>query len=145
MSSYTSAAFFTIDEADSARSLQVNPTDEPGDVTALATTSVTSPSSADPSNAKKGELQARSTGLQYQFQVMESIGTFLLLSSSRFHSTNFSRFLGCRGTSRGDRAIRRSLPLVEILPTNRSTRFEHFGISNRLEKEFHHYSREPLL
>ncbi|GAA5852819.1 hypothetical protein JCM5353_007630 [Sporobolomyces roseus] len=54
--------------------VEVTPTDEPGNATSLATTSVTSPSSADPSKAKKGKLQAKSTGLQYQFQIMESIG-----------------------------------------------------------------------
>jgi leucyl-tRNA synthetase len=30
--------------------------------------------SQDKSKAKKGKLQAKSTGLQYQFQIMESIG-----------------------------------------------------------------------
>lgn len=29
---------------------------------------------ADKSKAKKGKIQAKSTGLQYQFQIMESIG-----------------------------------------------------------------------
>ncbi|GAA5999875.1 hypothetical protein JCM5350_001327 [Sporobolomyces pararoseus] len=51
---------------------EVTPTDEPGNATPLATTSTTT--SADPSKAKKGKLQAKSTGLQYQFQIMESIG-----------------------------------------------------------------------
>ena len=145
VSSHTFSICAAIDEADSARSIQITPTDEPGNATALATTSDTSPSSADPSKAKKGKLQAKSTGLQYQFQIMESIGTLLYLLSSQSHSTNFSRFPMKRCTSRRDQTIRRSLPLVEILPSNRSTRFEHFGISNRLEKEFHHYSRKPLL
>ncbi|GAA5885136.1 hypothetical protein JCM16303_005871 [Sporobolomyces ruberrimus] len=58
------------DEAESVE--EVTPTDEPGNATPLATTSTTS--SADPSKAKKGKLQAKSTGLQYQFQIMESIG-----------------------------------------------------------------------
>ncbi|GAA5927076.1 hypothetical protein JCM1841_001908 [Sporobolomyces salmonicolor] len=50
----------------------VTPTDEPGNATAIATTSTTH--SNDPSKAKKGKLAAKSTGLQYQFQIMESIG-----------------------------------------------------------------------
>lgn len=61
---------------------EVTPTDEPGNATSLATTSVSTPASSDPAKAKKGKLQAKSTGLQYQFQIMESIGTFLLLSFS---------------------------------------------------------------
>ncbi|GJN92309.1 hypothetical protein Rhopal_005339-T1 [Rhodotorula paludigena] len=48
-------------------------TEEPGNATAVATTSTTTGSS-DPSKAKKGKLAAKSTGLQYQFQIMESIG-----------------------------------------------------------------------
>lgn len=32
------------------------------------------PASVDKSKAKKGKIQAKSTGLQYQFQIMESIG-----------------------------------------------------------------------
>ncbi|GAA6061196.1 hypothetical protein JCM10212_001517 [Sporobolomyces blumeae] len=51
---------------------EVIPTDAPGNAAAVATTSVTS--SADPSKAKKGKLAAKNTGLQYQFQIMESIG-----------------------------------------------------------------------
>ncbi|GAA5938691.1 leucine--tRNA ligase CDC60 [Sporobolomyces koalae] len=51
---------------------EVVPTDEPGNATALATTSTTT--SSDPAKAKKGKLAAKSTGLQYQFQIMESIG-----------------------------------------------------------------------
>ena len=57
---------------------QVIPTDEPGNATAIATTSTTH--SNDPSKAKKGKLAAKSTGLQYQFQIMESIGKSCLLS-----------------------------------------------------------------
>ncbi|GAA6057252.1 hypothetical protein JCM3770_003823 [Rhodotorula araucariae] len=53
----------------------VTATEEPGNATAVATTSTTTgASSADPSKAKKGKLAAKSTGLQYQFQIMESIG-----------------------------------------------------------------------
>ncbi|BGP10322.1 cytosolic leucyl tRNA synthetase [Rhodotorula toruloides] len=50
----------------------VTATEEPGNATALATTSTTS--SNDPARAKKGKLAAKNTGLQYQFQIMESIG-----------------------------------------------------------------------
>lgn len=56
---------------------QVTATEEPGNATAVATTSATTgASSSDPSKAKKGKLAAKSTGLQYQFQIMESIGAF---------------------------------------------------------------------
>jgi leucyl-tRNA synthetase len=66
---------------------EVTPTDEPGNATPLATTSTTS--SADPAKAKKGKLAAKSTGLQYQFQIMESIGQSPLsfeLSRSRSYN-----------------------------------------------------------
>lgn len=52
---------------------EVTATEEPGNATAVATTSTTTASS-DPSKAKKGKIAAKSTGLQYQFQIMESIG-----------------------------------------------------------------------
>ena len=59
--------------------VQVTATEEPGNATAVATTSATTgASSSDPSKAKKGKLAAKSTGLQYQFQIMESIGTSTL-------------------------------------------------------------------
>jgi leucyl-tRNA synthetase len=47
--------------------------DAPGNAAAVASTSATK--SNDPSKAKKGKLAAKSTGLQYQFQIMESIGS----------------------------------------------------------------------
>lgn len=50
--------------------------DAPGNAAAVASTSATK--SNDPSKAKKGKLAAKSTGLQYQFQIMESIGAFFL-------------------------------------------------------------------
>lgn len=59
-------------EAHTLRS-QVTATEEPGNATALATTSTTT-SSSDPARAKKGKLAAKNTGLHYQFQIMESIG-----------------------------------------------------------------------
>jgi leucyl-tRNA synthetase len=39
-----------------------------------ATEPSTASESQDKSKAKKGKIQAKSTGLQYQFQIMESIG-----------------------------------------------------------------------
>ncbi|KAK4700721.1 leucyl-tRNA synthetase, partial [Phenoliferia sp. Uapishka_3] len=44
--------------------------DEP----AVVSTAAPTPTSADPAKAKKGKLNAKSTGLTYQFQIMESIG-----------------------------------------------------------------------
>jgi leucyl-tRNA synthetase len=53
--------------------------DAPGNAAGVASTSATK--SNDPSKAKKGKLAAKSTGLQYQFQIMESIGAFRLPTS----------------------------------------------------------------
>lgn len=41
------------------------------------TTAAPTPTSADPAKAKKGKLNAKSTGLTYQFQIMESIGQYI--------------------------------------------------------------------
>ncbi|GAA6028905.1 hypothetical protein JCM8097_001498 [Rhodosporidiobolus ruineniae] len=54
---------------------KVADSDAPGNAAGVATTSATTAhQSNDPSKAKKGKLAAKSTGLQYQFQIMESIG-----------------------------------------------------------------------
>ncbi|GAA5982156.1 hypothetical protein JCM11641_000605 [Rhodosporidiobolus odoratus] len=54
---------------------KVADSDAPGNAAGVATTSATTPAaSSDPSKAKKGKLAAKSTGLQYQFRIMESIG-----------------------------------------------------------------------
>ncbi|GAA5858903.1 hypothetical protein JCM8547_007149 [Rhodosporidiobolus lusitaniae] len=55
-----------------AEAEKVEDSDAPGNAAGVAHTSATK--SADPSKAKKGKLAAKSTGLQYQFQIMESIG-----------------------------------------------------------------------
>ncbi|GAA6022783.1 hypothetical protein JCM10207_000415 [Rhodosporidiobolus poonsookiae] len=52
---------------------KVADSDAPGNAAGVPTASTTT-SASDPSKAKKGKLAAKSTGLQYQFQIMESIG-----------------------------------------------------------------------
>lgn len=49
--------------------------DEPGNAAADATSSATTSNTnaADPAKSKKGKLAGKATGLQYQFQIMESI------------------------------------------------------------------------
>ncbi|BGP18709.1 hypothetical protein JCM10213_009187 [Rhodosporidiobolus nylandii] len=64
-------------QPEEAEEEKVADSDAPGNAAGVATTSVTASheaKSADPSKAKKGKLAAKSTGLQYQFQIMESIG-----------------------------------------------------------------------
>ncbi|GAA5823953.1 hypothetical protein JCM11251_003356 [Rhodosporidiobolus azoricus] len=62
-------------QSEEAAEEKVADSDAPGNAAGVATTSATTPNeSKDPSKAKKGKLQAKSTGLQYQFQIMESIG-----------------------------------------------------------------------
>lgn len=48
--------------------------DEPQAVPAVKAVAPSSDAAKDPSKATKGKLNAKSTGLTYQFQIMESIG-----------------------------------------------------------------------